>query len=136
MDSKLMCILWSFLPSLVNRDSLFFKGRGRAWVGMGAALAFFGFACLQLAAHAANCEDCAGPRSASQKLQTDLQNHEALLQRNKDYLGRLDPSEASKAIKVKSNIVILAVRIETIKNNLSVAQSDLQSKGCDQCPTN
>jgi hypothetical protein len=84
----------------------------------------------------AQCEECAPVRTASVKLQTDLQSHESLLQRNRDYLARLDPSESSKAIKVKSNIVILAVRIETIKNNLVAAQSDLQAKGCDQCPIN
>lgn len=84
----------------------------------------------------AQCEECTPVRASSAKLQTDLQSHESLLQRNRDYLARLDPSESSKAIKVKSNIVILAVRIETIKNNLAAAQSDLQAKGCDQCPIN
>lgn len=85
---------------------------------------------------AAECDDCQAQRATYIRSQGDLQTHETLLQRNKDFLQRLDPSESSKSIKVKSNIVILAVRIETIKNNLGVLQGEMQTKGCDRCPNN
>ena len=96
------------------------------------------FALLQLlpsgARGATTCADCTqeaanlATSTAQQKSQQDL------LDRNRAYLAAIKAEDLSKAVKVRSNILILTVRIETTKNNIESARLVLASKECSACP--
>lgn len=53
--------------------------------------------------------------------------------KNNDYLAKLDANDTSKAIKVKSNIVIIQLRLETMENEINSAAFYLATHGCVKC---
>ncbi len=87
-----------------------------------------------MAGAAPTCADCTRETAnlttaiAQQKSQQDL------LERNRAYLAAIKAEDLSKAVKVRSNILILTVRIETTKNNMESARLVLASKECSACP--
>lgn len=85
------------------------------------------------ASSASSCANCVtqarvlADQQANQKTQSDL------LQRNRDYLATLTKDDVSKSIKVKSNILIFMVRIETLKNNIESLKEAMTSSLCKAC---
>jgi hypothetical protein len=94
--------------------------------------------CLALApvsgARGADCGPCRR-LGDNRRLQDDaLGKHKSLLARNHEYLAKLAPSDTSKLIKVRSNIVIINLRIETIENNIQSVVDAGKKAQCDKCP--
>ncbi len=81
---------------------------------------------------ALSCPECTTLPSLISKLESSLKTHNDGLEKNKAYLASV-AGDVSKAIKVKSNILIYVVRIETLKNNLQVALAQKSSKECLTC---
>ncbi|MEK6705993.1 MAG: hypothetical protein AABZ06_09405 [Bdellovibrionota bacterium] len=83
--------------------------------------------------YAANCDDCREYFLQEKKhIVSDLM-HKDLLARNKAYLEKIYLKDSSKAIKAKSNILVITIRIETNKNNLESLRNQIESKGCGKC---
>jgi hypothetical protein len=81
-----------------------------------------------------NCAQCAPVQKQWVELQASLKSTQSLLDRNRVYLAGLGKEDVSKAIKVKSNILILMVRLETAKNNIEGALKILELPVCRACP--
>jgi len=80
------------------------------------------------------CADC-GKEVANLAKEGALQkSQQDLLERNRTYLAAIKSEDLSKAVKVRSNILILSVRIETTKNNIESSRLLLSSKDCNACP--
>lgn len=81
-----------------------------------------------------SCSFCSAKMDEIQKTAASLKLHEELLQKNKAYLAGLSPNDLSRSIKVKSNIMVFDLRIETMKNTIQAIQQEVQGKGCESCP--
>ncbi len=101
-------------------------------------LLFFSFAAILLLSAnfaEANCDLCEKLNRARSNTQQQHSGHQSLLKKNQDYLEKLNPSkDASKAIKVKSNILVIILRIETFKNELDTIDNQLKAASCQKCP--
>lgn|GEM_PF-5751288 len=81
---------------------------------------------------AAPCEICYAKEDELRgfiKLEAD---YKSLLDRNQKFLVTIQ-NDTSKAIKVKSNILVLIVRLETLKNNIEANRGEVHAKGCIDC---
>ena len=82
----------------------------------------------------AACDACSAIR---QDVATHEQNKKTkgeLLEKNKEMLGKLDPSERSKAIKFRGNIAMISIQIETAENELQALAKASQDNSCATCP--
>ena len=95
---------------------------------------FLGIFCsAENAALAADCGGCAIKTKSLETETTAHENYQALLRKNKEYMDRHGSRNPSSAVKVRSNMLIIALRIEASKNNIEALKSELESKGCAQC---
>ena len=81
----------------------------------------------------ADCAACAKLKSdldAKTKAAVSMQGVKG---KNEVYLITHPDASSSIQIKVKSNIMIASVRIETFQNEISLITSEI-TKGCAQCP--
>jgi hypothetical protein len=82
--------------------------------------------------------DCGACRTLGASIQAQKnaeKTHLDLLERNRAFLASVNAKkDLSKAIKVKSNILVLVLRLETFKNNLLQMETEYRTKGCGQCP--
>jgi len=79
------------------------------------------------------CPVCA-ERFAFLKKQDALQKETTeLLGRNNAYLASVSAKEASKYLKVQSNIFFILKRLDQIKYQTAVAENEFQKEGCVAC---
>jgi hypothetical protein len=97
------------------------------------ALALASQAAAAATAVAPDCGGCASNRDKLAKQRAAQVRHKEVLAKNLDYLARLRPDDTSKAIKVKSNIVIIQLRLETMQNEISHAGDWIATHGCERC---
>lgn len=90
--------------------------------------------CLPSSWAASDCLACAGKALELTKNTNGLKQHEDLLIKNRDYLSKINSdTSASQAIKVKSNILVIVLRIDTFKNNIDVLKKELEVPACKSC---
>ena len=87
-----------------------------------------------LAAEAANCELCAKIQAQISSIEVEIKDSTSLLGGNQEYLTRVDPKQLSKVIKVRSNIMMILVRIAAQKKKVMEMKNQLQKEGCETCP--
>lgn len=82
----------------------------------------------------ADCSKCS-EKNKELKSQVMYQSRaEEFLRRNQARLATQDKyKDESKIIKLKSNIVILDIKMETVKNNIEAVKQELAKLGCSQC---
>ncbi len=104
-------------------------------------LVYFGriglLACLLLFSaqmtQASTCAECVNHEKEVSSVKAQINLHKNMLQKNQDYLAKLGPNDASKSIKVKSNILVFVMRIETFNNNLTALTAKNPSLTCSGC---
>ena len=84
-------------------------------------------------ANCAKCQEYTREISASVALEA---NTSSLLQKNRAYLEKYGKIDVSKDIKLRSNILILSLRLETVRNNLEATRTESAQKGCAACLPN
>ena len=72
--------------------------------------------------------------SLSQK-ETELTRIKDILKKNEEYLQKKTNLPTSISVKVRSNIVISKLQIETIENERTAINQTLDKQGCKQCKT-
>ena len=89
---------------------------------------------FQAAAFAGECNGNCAPlvTSLSQK-ETELTRIKDILKKNEDYLQRKTNIPTSISVKVRSNIVISKLQIETIENERTAINQTIEKQGCKQC---
>jgi hypothetical protein len=80
----------------------------------------------------ADCGACMVKESALQGLRGEEENYLALLEKNNRVLASLAPDETSKGIKIKSNISMINIRIQAVRDNIIAADLDI-SRSCKEC---
>lgn len=89
---------------------------------------------VSFSAYAEPCEECNRVRSDLAKEMNLKQSFVTLKAKNEDYLKKPDVA-ASAAIKVKSNIMLLGIKIETQDNKITLLQEQQKKlNGCTNCP--
>jgi hypothetical protein len=88
-------------------------------------------------ASVAKAEVCLGPcdgmvRSLQEKTEK-LQRTQVILQKNEDYMKKNPEASPSIAIKVRSNILVSKIQIETLQNEKVLIEKTISEKGCGQC---
>ena len=81
---------------------------------------------------APDCGKCAQIAGDVFGIKQQYQQHQMLYSKNELFLKQMG-SDPSKSIKIKSNMSVLWVRMEALKNLLSSAEGALVAGGCDQC---
>ena len=56
-----------------------------------------------------------------------------IYRKNKDYLNSHPDAESSVAVKVRSNLFVTTLQIETTENEISVLENKIKKQGCGQC---
>jgi hypothetical protein len=85
-------------------------------------------------AYAADCPaQCAQKFGELKKQEAEEGRTAELLGKNRSYLAGLSPKEASKFIKVESNIMVILVRLEEIRKQITTLRSELEKEGCNKC---
>ncbi len=82
-------------------------------------------------------QNCPGPcvpvlKSLNIK-ETELQRVQTILQKNEDYLKKNTSVSASISVKIRSNILISRLQIETVQNEKTMIEKTLQHQGCSGC---
>lgn len=85
----------------------------------------------------AQAETCIGPcdgivRSLLEKGEK-LQRTQIILQKNEDYMKKNPDASPSIAIKVRSNILVSKLQIETLQNEKVLIEKTISEKGCGSC---
>lgn len=96
----------------------------------------FGVLFLALAASEARAVDCQSCAPEIETLRQQLilkEKTTQLLGANKAYLAGLSARQASKFLKVESNILMTLKKLDTIKKDTEKAQDEIVKKGCDGC---
>lgn len=89
---------------------------------------------MGLAAHAQPCEECTKVRTELDKVTKQKESYIALKEKNEAYLRQPNVSSGA-AIKVKSNIVLLSIKIETAGNLYEEQMLQMKKLGdCKTCP--
>jgi hypothetical protein len=79
---------------------------------------------------AASCET---EMQECSRLQDTLSVRHEVLKKNRDYLTKNPDASASAKIKVRSNIAMAEIQIETITNQISLLSVEMKKKGCAEC---
>jgi hypothetical protein len=82
-------------------------------------------------------ETCVGPcdnmaRSLLEKSEK-LKRTQLILQKNEDYMKKNPEAAPSIAIKVRSNILVSKLQIETLQNEKVLIEKTISEKGCGTC---
>ncbi len=56
-----------------------------------------------------------------------------ILEKNEDYLKKNPTASPSITVKIRSNILMSKLQIETLANENTVLIADAQKKGCQEC---
>ena len=89
-------------------------------------------------AHAAgNCPaNCTPAIARLASKEGELAKIRDILAKNEDYLRRNPSVSPSVAVKIRSNIMISRLQIETAQNEKSVLETSLDKQGCKECRRN
>lgn len=90
---------------------------------------------LPAQAHAACAPDCSKLAKVSEFKNTELLRIKNILQKNREYLQNYPKSITGVVIKIKSNILMCNLQIETLENQLTLQNNESNSKGCGECLT-
>ncbi len=82
-------------------------------------------------------QNCPGPctpvmKSLSTK-ETELQRVQTILQKNEEYLKKNTSISASISVKIRSNILISRLQIETVQNEKTMIEKTIKQQGCSGC---
>ena len=85
----------------------------------------------------AQAETCIGPcdgmvRSLREKAEK-IQRTQIILQKNEDYMKKNPEAAPSISIKVRSNILVSRLQIETLQNEKVLIEKTISEKGCGAC---
>ncbi len=85
----------------------------------------------------ASAETCIGPcdgivRSLTEKSEK-LERTQVILQKNEDYLKKNPDASPSISVKVRSNILVSKLQIETLQNEKILIEKTITEKGCGKC---
>jgi hypothetical protein len=64
-----------------------------------------------------------------------LERTQVILKKNEEYLKKNPNASASISVKVRSNILVSKLQIETFQNEKILIEKTIQEKGCNQCKT-
>lgn len=82
-------------------------------------------------------ETCIGPCDALvgslQEKTAKIQRTQIILQKNEDYMKKNPEATPSIAIKVRSNILVSKLQIETLQNEKVLIEKTISEKGCGTC---
>ncbi len=88
-----------------------------------------------VAALAANCDECTGFQTGIEKETKLRASYLDLKNKNEEYLKKPDITPGA-AIKVRSNIMLLSIKIETQDNKIEALKIQMnKAGGCTHCPT-
>ena len=109
--------------------------KGKAFKGV--QLFFFVLINLMTAhAHAQqNCMSCAPLINSLNTKDEQLDRTRIILKKNEDYLKDNPSASTSILVKVRSNILVSRLQIETLQNEKQLLENSVQEKGCDSCKT-
>lgn len=82
-------------------------------------------------ANDAICPNCNKQFDEYQKLRSEDRRLKEILAKNQQKLGQLNPSQTSLITKIKSNMLIANVRIETNRNRLEFVLTQLKQERCE-----
>ena len=95
---------------------------------------------IQMFSAIAGAETCPGkcaPGVAQlMKKEVELLKIREILAKNEDYLRRNPSVSPSIAVKIRSNIMISRLQIETTQNERSILEASLERQGCKGCRKN
>ena len=96
--------------------------------------AFFLFITSGVVGLASTCEECDRFLNGIDKEAKLRENYVQLKLKNEAYLNKPNVSP-SAAIKVRSNIMLLGIKIETQDNKIEAIKIEMKKQGdCSQCP--
>jgi len=67
------------------------------------------------------------------RLNDQLAARRDVLQKNQEYLAKNPDAPPSAKIKVRSNIAMAELQIETVSNQIELRNEELKKKGCPPC---
>jgi hypothetical protein len=79
------------------------------------------------------CAECTLIRESIVQKSARMKALEEILRKNNEYLARHPNLSSSVNIKVKSNIVMASLKIETLQNEITFGESGLREKNCSDC---
>lgn len=82
---------------------------------------------------AADCVKCGVHVAELRDLQQEKRRSTDLLGKNNEYLAVLTAEQASKFLKVKSNITVILRKLEEINAKISATEKKLEQEGCGAC---
>ena len=85
-------------------------------------------------AFALNCDECGPKLTELTTKKSKMGRMSVILQKNKDYLAKNPGVSSSIAIKVRSNIVVATLQLETLDNEMQALTQDIKKTGCEACP--
>lgn len=81
----------------------------------------------------AECTECNDLESKIAQKNGEKGRYEALLKSNEAYLEEVGKNDVSKRIKLRSNVMVISLRLEAVRNDLDfLMSSDFQAK-CKSC---
>jgi hypothetical protein len=85
-------------------------------------------------ASAGECNgNCAPLLTSLSHKENELTRIKDILRKNEEYLQKKAPLPTSISVKVRSNIVISKLQIETIENERTAINQTLEKQGCKKC---
>jgi hypothetical protein len=89
---------------------------------------------LSTPAPAGNCPgNCAPAVAQLAKKEGELGKIRDILAKNEEYLKRNPSVSPSIAVKIRSNIMISKLQIETAQNEKVLLEASLEKQGCKEC---
>ena len=83
----------------------------------------------------AQCKECQSfDEEVKQKI-AKKERTEDILNKNKEYLQKNPNASKSIVIKVKSNVMITLIQIETAQNEIVALKNKVETQRCTQCPS-
>ena len=76
---------------------------------------------------------CESEMQECSRLQDKLIARNQVLKKNRDFLVEHPEASPSAKIKVRSNIAMAEIQIETISNQVSLLSAEMKKKGCAEC---
>ncbi len=97
-----------------------------------AALIAFALLLPQAGQTQVDCGACMVKESALQRLQSAEKEYLELLEKNQRTLASISADDTSKGIKLKSNISMVNIHLQAVRDNILAAKLDI-SRSCKDC---
>lgn len=99
---------------------------------LGGLLAMMALAGILIGAQSL-AETCQMEAEECTRLKDQLAARKDVLQKNQEYLAKNPDAPPSAKIKVRSNIAMAELQIETVSNQFEIRNEELKKKGCPPC---